>query len=240
MRVECHILLVEDDDATREATSALLHEQGYRVTAAADGQEALAQLRGGLRPNLIILDLLLPGMDGWAFRAEQLADPGLAPIPVLVCSAAGDLPGRAGLLRAAALLSKPVEFTHLARVVRSLAGPGVLVVDDEPHIRRVLELALTREGLAVWTAASGREAVELYRRQRDSIGVVLLDVNMPGLSGPCTLAELRQINPAVRAAFVTGGASEVDELLALGAAAVLPKPFDLTGLTRTVERLLVG
>src|SRR5437868_5581723 len=82
-----------------------------------------------------------------AFRASQLADPRLAGIPVVVCSAEGDLAGRTALLRAAALLSKPVEFADLAEAVRSLAGPGVLVVDAEPHVRRVLELALTREGL---------------------------------------------------------------------------------------------
>jgi CheY-like chemotaxis protein len=104
----------------------------------------------------------------------------------------------------------------------------------------VLELALAREGLTVWSAANGPEAVELYQRHRDSISLVLLDVNMGGFNGPCTLAALRRINPAVRAAFVTGGPSEVDELLALGAVAVLPKPFDLPGLTHTVGQLLAG
>jgi CheY-like chemotaxis protein len=236
------ILVVEDDAATSAAVSIVLRRQGYQVETACDGAEALARLGAGLRPALIVLDLVMPVMDGWAFRAAQLADPELAGIPVLVCSAADELPRRADLLRAAAVLSKPVEFAGLAHTVRTLAGPGrpgVLVVDDALHVRRVLELALAAEGLTVLSASSGTQAVELYRRHRDSIGVVLLDVRMHGQDGPQTLAALRRINPTVRAAFVSAGNYNPEALLALGAP-VLQKPFDLGELTHTVEQLLVG
>jgi len=187
----------------------------------------------------------MPVMDGWAFRAEQLADPELAGIPVVVCSAAHDLPRRAHSLQAAALLGKPVEWGRLAEAVRGLLGaekPGVLIVDDEPQVRRLLEFALSREGLTVWSAPSGKEAVALYARHREQIGVVLLDVQMPGLDGPWTLAALQKVNPQVRAVFVSGHTGEYDTelLLAMGAAGVLQKPFNLGEVSRLVGRLLPG
>jgi len=236
------ILVVEDDDATREAECLLLQGQGFAVTAAANGREALNHLRAGLRPRLILLDLAMPVLDGYAFRAEQLCDPELEDIPVVVCSAAAD-PERATSLRPAAILSKPVEFERLAGAVRSLAGsraPGVLVVDDDPQVRHLLELVLSREGFAVWSAASGRAAVEFYRQHRDRIGLALLDVRMPVLDGPQTLAALRRVNPQVRALFVSGDTGEYapEALLGMGADAVLQKPFDLAELSRAVRRVL--
>src|SRR5207249_2835949 len=100
------------------------------------------------------------------------------------------------------------------------AGPAVLVVDDEQQVRRVLELALSREGLTVWSAPGGKEAVELYARHRERIGVVLLDVQMPEMDGPCTLGALLQLNPHVRAVFISGhtGKYDSEQLLAMGAA----------------------
>jgi CheY-like chemotaxis protein len=239
---DCPILVVEDDDTTREAECLLLQGEGFPVAAARNGREALERLRQGLRPRLILLDLALPVLDGYAFRAEQLRDPELEGIPVVVCSAAAD-PRRADSLRPAALLTKPVEFDRLAGAVRSLTAtekPGVLVVDDEPQVRQPLQLVLAREGFPVWSAPSGRAAVEFYRRNQGLIGAVLLDVKMPGLDGPATLAALRQLNPHVRALFVSGDAGEYtpEALLGMGADAVLQKPFDLVEVCQAVGRAL--
>ncbi len=237
------ILVVEDDDATREAECLLLQGEGYAVTAARNGREALDHLHEGLRPRVIVLDLAMPVLDGYAFRAEQLRDPELKDIPVVVCSAAGDLRQRAGVLSPAALLPKPVELDRLAGAVRSLAGgekPGVLVVDDDDQVRQLLGLVLERAGFAVWFAGNGRAAVEFYRLNRASIDAVLLDVRMPGLDGPATLAALREIDPEVPALFISGDGGEhgPQALLGLGAAGVLQKPFDLAELCRTVRGAL--
>jgi CheY-like chemotaxis protein len=120
--------------------------------------------------------------------------------------------------------------------------PSVLVVEDRADVREMLGLALPRLGLPVWLASSGREAVCLYQEHAPAIGVVLLDVRMPDLDGPATLAALRQLDPAVRAVFMTGhsGPHEAEELLALGAARVLEKPFhslvELAQVLREVAR----
>ena len=81
------ILVIDDHDDSREMVSALLELSGYSTHSAANGVEALAALRGGLRPGLIILDWLMPGMDGATFMDELHRTPELASIPVIVVSA---------------------------------------------------------------------------------------------------------------------------------------------------------
>jgi two-component system, OmpR family, response regulator len=114
-------------------------------------------------------------------------------------------------------------------------GVTVLVVEDELAIRQLLAYALGRGGLTVLTAGQGDEAVELYRAERNRIDLVLLDVQMSPWDGPRTLAELRQLDPDVRAVFMSGSTDRYTtaELLALGAVQVFPKPFpsmiDLVG-----------
>src|SRR5437868_10288205 len=89
------VLVVEDDPATRDALVVLLRHEGYPAECVNDGQEALARLRGGRPPSLVLLDLMLPVMDGFEFRVQQLQDPTLARIPVIVVSGGGDLARKA-------------------------------------------------------------------------------------------------------------------------------------------------
>jgi CheY-like chemotaxis protein len=83
------VLLVEDEDSIREALASMLRERGLAVLMAANGIEALDLLQRGLRPAAILLDLMMPGMDGWDFRQRQLDDPRLAAIPTIVVTSAG-------------------------------------------------------------------------------------------------------------------------------------------------------
>jgi DNA-binding NtrC family response regulator len=121
----------------------------------------------------------------------------------------------------------------------SAAPPGVLVADDDEHVRFLLALALLQAGFDPLVAADGHQAVELFRRHQDKIHVVLLDVKMPRLDGPGALARIRQIAPQVRCCFMTGHAAHygADNLLALGAARVFDKPFDLDDLIEALGEL---
>jgi CheY-like chemotaxis protein len=83
------VLVVDDDRDIRGTLGDVLKDEGYATAAASDGREALRLLRGGLRPCVIFLDLSMPGMDGWDFRATQMTDPALNSIPVVVMTAAG-------------------------------------------------------------------------------------------------------------------------------------------------------
>jgi CheY-like chemotaxis protein len=120
--------------------------------------------------------------------------------------------------------------------------PGVLVVDDDHLVRCMVQLGLERSGFYVWSTGSGCEAIELYRKQRDHIAVVLLDVQMPGLDGPATLERLRELNCEIVACFMSGntGRYEPDDLLRRGAAQVIAKPFLFEDLANTLRQLMHG
>ncbi len=112
------VLIVEDDELTRDMLAAILAAEGYLVETAADGREALARLHGAAAPDLIVLDLLMPGMNGWEFRAAQAGDARLASIPVVVVSATEtDFTQTAPALRPAAHLRKPITVEELLEVV---------------------------------------------------------------------------------------------------------------------------
>jgi DNA-binding NtrC family response regulator len=121
------------------------------------------------------------------------------------------------------------------------ASPGILVVDDDPMLLGLLHTVLARQGFRVWTCGGGEEALTTFRRFQSDIAVVLLDVCMPGLDGPATLAELRRLDPGVRACFMSGhtGAYSVEELLGLGALRFFDKPFQIQPLTEGLWALAV-
>jgi CheY-like chemotaxis protein len=113
------ILVVDDDEDIRETLVDVLADAGYAARVAAGGREALELLADGDLPSLILLDLMMPGMDGFAFRAAQAADPRIASIPVLVVSASRDLAKEARRLGATGWLQKPMKLDAVLREVGS-------------------------------------------------------------------------------------------------------------------------
>jgi CheY-like chemotaxis protein len=111
------VLMVEDDPDVRETIAEILADEGYRVVTAEDGREALEQLRAGLRPSVILLDLMMRGMDGFEFRAEQRADPALASIPVVVLTAGRQTTAQEEELGVEMLLRKPIAMADLLAVL---------------------------------------------------------------------------------------------------------------------------
>jgi CheY-like chemotaxis protein len=107
------ILVVDDERDIRDAIAELLQDEGYEVEAAGDGAEALAKARD-CHPLVVLLDLMMPGMNGWEFRDRQRGDPQLAEIPVIVVSALGKVPG----VDAAGYLQKPFNLDDLLTAVR--------------------------------------------------------------------------------------------------------------------------
>jgi CheY-like chemotaxis protein len=107
---------------------------------------------------------------------------------------------------------------------------GILIVEDEPCVRDVCKIAMQQQGFAVWVAANGQETVDLYRRHRATIDVVLMDVRMSGLDGPQTLARLQELELQVCCCFMTGGFARYSDwqLSNLSSCVVLRKPFPLT------------
>ena len=111
------ILIVEDDLDIRDVLTQVLEFEGYQVSAVGNGREALDYLKNSPRPGLILLDLMMPVMDGWQFRAQQQQDPELNSIPVVILSADGNVYQKAATIRAAGYLKKPVELETLLETV---------------------------------------------------------------------------------------------------------------------------
>lgn len=115
-----NILLIEDNSDMRESVAMLLTLQGYDVITANNGREGIERLSGMQQPPcLILLDLMMPVMDGWAMRAELLREPDWAEIPVIILSGADDAEEATERLRCVALLCKPFPADRLYRTVRT-------------------------------------------------------------------------------------------------------------------------
>jgi CheY-like chemotaxis protein len=137
--------------------------------------------------------------------------------------------------------NSPVECeTAPRKLIHNKLNPRqVLVVDDDPHIRKMLKLGLEGNGFEVTLAASGRDAIELFRAAGGSPSVALLDVRMPDLDGPHTLDSLLEVNPHLQACFMSAdiGDYERAELIRRGAQHVLDKPFTIRNLLIALEMI---
>jgi len=113
---DARVLVIDDDDPSRTMIRKILTREGYEVEEASDGEEAL-ELLGSWHPDVILLDLMMPWMDGQTFRDQQRRRPELAEIPVVVVTAARDAEARARLMGPAAVVTKPFHLDTLLDAV---------------------------------------------------------------------------------------------------------------------------
>ncbi len=177
------VLVVDDDPAARELMQRFLAQQGLHMDGAASGEEGLRIARD-LRPAVILLDVLMPGMDGWAVLTALKADPELCPIPVIMASVV-DEPQMGFALGAAEYLTKPIDREHLARLLekyRCTHPPcRVLLVEDQGDQRALIRRMLEREGWLVTEAQNGRIALD--RIAENPPELIVLDLMMPEMDG---------------------------------------------------------
>jgi CheY-like chemotaxis protein len=128
MTSPARVLLVDDDDDIREVLMDVLAAEGYRTEAAKDGLDALAKLDTGDRTLVIVLDMMMPRMDGETFLKELRSNPAMIDTPVVVISGNAAARAKAQELQAAACLMKPFELDELLHVLRRLTQP-------EAHVR---------------------------------------------------------------------------------------------------------
>jgi len=111
------VLVIDDDPAIREVVSTILVLEGYCVEAAGSGADALELLQGGVRPRLILMDLRMPGVDGWTLHDKLKHEPALAKIPVVVISGDRDATQAGSSLCVDGVLTKPIDLTDLLQTV---------------------------------------------------------------------------------------------------------------------------
>jgi len=175
------VLVIDDDPAARNIARRLLTREGFGVIEAADGEAGL-QLAREHHPDLITLDVLMPGMDGWAVLTALKADPALAEIPVILQSIIEDR-NMGFALGASEYLTKPIDRKRLLALVRRHVATGgpVLVVEDDGGTRDLLRRELDKAGWRVAEAENGRVALERIAAERPAL--VLLDLMMPEMDG---------------------------------------------------------
>ena len=112
------VLLIDDDPDIRDSLSDLLTDEGYPVATACNGLEGLKKLKTDCTPCVILLDLMMPVMDGWQFRARQLSEPELAQLPVIILSAVTEIRRHAAEMKAADFLVKPFTLDRILSAVQ--------------------------------------------------------------------------------------------------------------------------
>ena len=176
------VLIIDDDADARDLLSRTLIKESYRVAVAPDGPSGLS-LAADLEPDLITLDVMMPGMDGWAVLRELKADAKLQDIPVVMITiVAEESMGYA--LGAHDYLNKPIDREKLVARLGEIGipkGSRILIVDDDEDTRNVLVRALGREGFEIAEAENG--AVGLQRLSEHPPDVILLDLMMPVMDG---------------------------------------------------------
>ncbi len=245
------VLVVEDDSPIRVMLSDLLQDAGFGVLQAGDGYEALEHLRA-CRPDLIVLDLMLPRMSGWKFLDHARAAVHQAEVPIVVLSAIKGESEYPNMLGVAEWLTKPLQVDRFLGAIERLAHNSqrggsvggstdktekrVLIVEDEQLIRNLLSEHLSSEGYA--TELAGTIAEAQARISANPPSIIVLDLMLPGRSGWDFLRE-RQIDSALaKIPVVVISAAPQDRILEakeLGATAFLSKPFDLEPLSALIN-----
>ena len=231
------VLVIDDDPAARQLLARMLQKEGFRVLTAEGGEQGLQLARTG-QPDVITLDVLMPGLDGWGVLAALKGDPLLAAIPVVMVTITDDR--RLGFsLGAVDYLGKPIDRAQLGTIVARYrrapsagSAPQVLVVEDDSDTRTMLRRTLEKEGWTVREAANGRDGLDQVSAQVPAL--ILLDLMMPEMDGFDFLDGLRS-RPAPAPPVVVITAKELTEQdrqrLNGGVRAVVQKrPQDFDGL----------
>ncbi|TFH04757.1 MAG: response regulator, partial [Methanosarcina sp.] len=191
------VLVVEDDEMARELLIITLSEAGYRVASVSSGKEALLLARK-LKPSVITLDIMLPGVSGWDILKNLKGDFATASIPILVISM-DDNKNCSILWGAFDHLIKPVEKDHLLSSLQRIkvtkaanSSPQILIVDDEPYIVELLSSIIEQEGYEPVCAYGGREAIDKTVNSRPD--AIILDLMMPKFTGFDVIKALKE-NP---------------------------------------------
>jgi len=241
------ILVVEDEKDIALLIRSLLEKAGYAVETMTSGEEAWTYLHtADDLPDLITLDIELPGMNGFELATKMAADPLTADIPILVISIYGDDP-RGEKLGLVESLAKPLDRSQLLSRVStmlSLAETGDKVLMIEDHFQRQEELvkALRQQGFEVLQSTSGKAGLEMARQEQP--GIVILGMHLPDMDGTAILLSLKQTPetaaiPVIIASDEGYQISERARALALGAADFVMGPFDLDVLVEEVKLFIL-
>ncbi len=238
------VLLVEDDNRAADLMRLQLEMNGCAVMRASSAEAAFSLLGESL-PDLVVLDLLLPGMDGWEFLSRLKSEPGLSKIPVVISSIVAEN-ARGIALGASVVLQKPVTMGDLSGALSHLGLPGhsgltILVVDDDPKALEIASSSLEQEGFSVMRAHGGSEAIGIAREHLPDL--VVLDLMMPEMSGFEVAEKLKEDERTAKLPIMVLTAKDLSEeerrVLDGQVRKIMEKSkFDRAGFLREVKRAM--
>ena len=202
------VLVIDDDASQRDLMGRFLRRRGFTVRTASDGKSGL-DLARSLIPRVVLLDVMMPGMDGWSVLKALKADAATSHIPVVMVSFVPE-PGLVATMGAAESVPKPVDWDRLESVMERFRDEtgDVLVVDDDPDMRHRLRTMLEQNGRRVQEASNGKEALERVLHAPPHI--ILLDLTMPVMDGFTFLHRLRDTPGCADIPVVVLSARDID------------------------------
>jgi CheY-like chemotaxis protein len=189
---KARILAIDDDPEVHRLLAHTIGQEGYELTFATSGQEGLQKAKE-LRPDIITLDVLMPGMDGWTVLSVLKEEPELREVPVIMLSVRPDQDfGFA--MGVADYIQKPIEKARLLSALRKFqrprAGRGILIVEDDADMRGLLRRMLEQESWTVLEAGNGQQAIASLQQAVPSL--IILDLLMPVMDGFRLVEELQK------------------------------------------------
>ncbi|MBH8565226.1 response regulator [Nostoc sp. CENA67] len=207
------VLVCDDDSVIRVELQTLLEQGGYRVVTVATGKEAIA-LASTLHPDIILLDLLMPGMNGWETMAVLKEGAKTQDIPIVICSVYKPSTNSQPSADFVDWVSKPVEESYLLQSLKQVVakyckGVRILIVEDDDDLAQLLVTVFERHEIETFVAKTGREAIRLS--QQVSPDLLILDLILPESDGFAVVDWLKQHNYLCNIPVVIYSAKDLDE-----------------------------
>lgn len=206
------VLVCDDDDEIRSKLQDLLEKRGYRVIAVNSGEAAIA-VAADQQPDVILLDLLMPSMNGWETMAVLKERTDTQNIPIIICSVSSPTYGNQKNTGFVDWVSKPLEesllFESLGQVLMNTSKRRVLLVEDDSHLAEVLMMLFEQHGIEIFLAKTGKEAIRLSQAVNPDL--LILDLVLPECDGFAVVEWLQQHNRLCKIPLMVYSAKELDE-----------------------------
>jgi len=236
-----NIFIVDDDAATIDLLKDELEDAGFAINSAMDGSEALKKLERGYKPDLVLMDVRMPVMNGVeVFKKIKAIYPEL-PVIMMTAYSVDALLEEAIQEGAFACLKKPLDIDYLIQLIRqSKEGIFVLAIDDDPNTLEMLKSEMTAENLHVSIAKSAENALAIIKQKPHDI--LLIDLKMPAINGLELYLKLKKIVPDAIAIMMTAHRQETADLvqsaLKQGAYTCIYKPFDSDKIFEMIQEIV--
>jgi len=232
------VLIVDDEKNMRRTLGDILQSEGYRVTAAASGEEAV-ELCARENYDVVLMDVRMPGINGVeAFRSIRRHQEGVRVI-LMSAYALEDLREAALDEGAVAFLPKPLDLEQTVKLISEVRDTAILVVEEDESIATPLQARLKDQGYRVTVTKSPHDALELVEQIR--FDLIFLDVNLPAMNGLELYLAIKQITPTSVAIMITGMEQEFEKLareaVRRNAYTIVKKPLNIDHVLGLLDKL---